>query len=350
MEKKVYILILNYNGHLDTIECLESCFKLNYFSFQIIIVDNSPSDESKSFIKNWAEGKIEVTEIEHENLVYPLTKKPVSLISLTEEESNTVKRSFKEKIILITANENKGFAAGNNVGLKFILNNNDADYIWLLNNDTVVESGTLTQLVDTFNRVARHKKLGLLGCTLLDYKFPYKVQGIGGKYNELFSTTKHLGAGKSLKCIKTNFSILKNEVDYIIGASLFTSTNFIKDVGLLNEEYFLYFEELDWKKRGEEKGYTIDTCTASVYHKEGASINQNKRYKNEKSLLADFYSNRNRIIFTKNFFPKYLPLVYLSFTIVLLNRLKRKQFQRFSMILNLIIKPNTTTLKIALTK
>ena len=178
IEDKVYVVIINYIGHLNTVECLESCLKLEYSNFQIIVVDNSPSNESAEYIEMWAEGKINLIETAHENLIYPLSQKPVSFISIKEDDLLFKTKKNSHKVILIKAKENKGFAAGNNIGLKYILNMSDANFVWLLNNDTVVEKGTLSEMVYSFLKISEQKKLGLLGCTLLYYNSPQYVQGI----------------------------------------------------------------------------------------------------------------------------------------------------------------------------
>jgi len=77
MTNKVYIVLLNYNGFLDTMECLESLLKLDYENFQVIVVDNSETQESFENLTNWAIGNLEVKESLFENLVLPLEQKPI---------------------------------------------------------------------------------------------------------------------------------------------------------------------------------------------------------------------------------------------------------------------------------
>jgi GT2 family glycosyltransferase len=106
------------------------------------------------------------------------------------------------------------------------------------------------------------------------------------------------------------------------------------------EDYFLYFEEMDWAFRGKQKEWKLGYCWKSkVYHKEGGSIGSSSIGK-RKSVLADFYGLKNKIIFTQRYFPYALPTVYLSFLAVAFNRIRRKQWNRIGMILGIIFSKN----------
>ena len=158
MNKKVYIILLNYNGWKDTIECLESILKNNYDNYQIIVVDNDSPNKSMGYIINWAEGKQEVVYDENSQLKHlsqPHEQKPLNYVFYTKEEA--LKGGVRDKelklnnpIIFIQSDENGGFAAGNNVGIKYALAKDDFEYIWLLNNDTVIENNTLSKFVKSF--------------------------------------------------------------------------------------------------------------------------------------------------------------------------------------------------------
>jgi len=112
----------------------------------------------------------------------------------------------------------------------------------------------------------------------------------------------------------------------------------------MDEGYFFYFDEIDWALRGKKNGgWELGYAYKSkVYHKEGASAGGNNLKKNSKSKFSDFYAIRNRIRFTKKFYPYCLPIVYLSLFIVALNRIKRKQFDRVFMIFKILLDTNAT--------
>ncbi|QNF34990.1 glycosyltransferase family 2 protein [Adhaeribacter swui] len=338
MTSKVSVVLVNYNGWKDTIECLESLLKVNYSNFNIIVVDNKSTNDSLEKLINWAKGEIEV-KVSDDNalssLILPLVSKPVQLKIL--DDSSTEKNIADFKIIILKSAVNLGFAGGNNLGIKLALANN-ADFIWLLNNDTVVPNDSIDVLVTKFNFLsASNRSLGMLGSKLLYYHKPKTIQAIMGEYNPLTGNSRHIGMNEEDKDQYDHFTPAQSH--YVVGASMFLPKTFIKEVGLMAEDYFLYYEEVDWLIRGREKGFTIALCPQSVvYHKEGASIGSNNTAINNKSELSDYYSITNKLKITKRYYSKYLPFVYLSYFPIILNRIKRKQFKRIPLITRIFIK------------
>lgn len=319
---KVYIIIINYKGYSDTIECLESIIGNRYENYRIIVVDNYSENDSLKFIKLWADSK----------------KESVNCIFFNESIINSEKSAVAKdaRLILLQANGNGGFAAGNNLGIKYALSENDFDYIWLLNNDTVIEKDSLSKLV---GKVLDDKnngfKIGITGSKLLFYDNRDIIQGVGGKYNKWIGSSKHIG-GFEKDAGQYDNNKVKDKINYIIGASMFVSKEFIENTGLMCEDYFVYFEDLDWIVRGKRKGWSIGYCWESrIYHKFGATIGSSEN-KKEKSEISDYYALRNRILFTKKFYPYCLPTVYAGFIAVIFNRIARKQFKRLKMIFSIL--------------
>lgn len=312
--KPIAIVLLNYNSWADTIECLESVLKLDYKNFKIYLIDNSNDDSSWDNIILWAKGDLLVKESKYPELVFPLVKKPINYNSFEEEDAIEVDEF---ELILIKAKKNNGFASGNNIALKDIVKRGIFEYVWVLNNDTVVPKNSLQVLVSYVTN--NESKVGIAGSVLAYYSTPKILQGIGGKYNKWFGTSKPIKNGDNISSLNNNYKI-----DYPIGAAMFVSNQFIKDVGLMNEEYFLYYEELDWVVRGKKLGFNIGYCKDSlVYHKVGASIGTGKAL--VRSEFSDYYTLKNRLKFVKKYYPWYLPTTYLGFLIVIFNRLRRNQ-------------------------
>lgn len=314
---KNYIIIIHYKGINDTLNLLENLTTLDYPDFQVVFVNNNPSENLiEAFLnffrdKKWNNG-----------------------LHLVEENILEFKcDKFRYPIILINQ-DNKGYAGGVNAGLKYALSKNDFSYVWILNNDLILDIASLRELVNYAENVKKNGiKVGIIGSKLLYYWNPKILQGIGGKLNKYFALTKHIGGFEE---DKGQYDKEINNIDYIIGASMFVSKEFLLDVGLMDESYFLYFEDVDWSERAKRKGYKLLYCWKSkVYHKEGGSIGSSSKGE-KKSELADYYGIRNRIVFTKKFYPKYLPFVYLSFLGVFLNRIKRKQFKRIPLVFKAI--------------
>lgn len=319
MGNKVYIVLLNYNGSNDTIECLESVLKLDHDNFQVLVVDNSPSGQPLEQLKEWAEGKAGTIATNFKELVYPLEQKPISHLIVRQDDS--LLSSHDDKVIFIKANENRGFAAGNNVALRYILKfGENNSFVWLLNNDTVVTRDCLRHLISYSDA---SPKTGILGNKLLYYHNLDCIQGVGGNFNTFTFIPGHIGEGLNADTAKESLQL----IDYPIGASMFISYKFLDEVGMLNEDYFLYYEELDWAYRARNMGYTIDWCPdAVVYHKEGGTIGTSSDYK-KKSRLSDIEAFKSRKKFYSNFFP-FRPSFYFFSLLIILNRFKRGQFKR----------------------
>ena len=336
----VYIVLVNYKNWQDTLECLESIYKLEYPAFKVVVVDNNSGNGSLEKLQQWASGTLSPAlndQFYTSGLVAscPIAK-PICH-RLVNSESIANFPIGDESLYLIGSDKNLGFAGGNNLGMQLALAHK-ADYVWLLNNDTVVSKDSMPRLVQHYQKAWQHKQpLGILGAKLLYYHNPNLVQALLGRYSPLTATTRHIGLNLPASQIPSKLEITEN--DYIVGASMFVSSRFIKEVGLMSEDYFLYYEELDWVKQAQAKGYTIDVCLrARVYHKEGASIGGSQKAKNSKSKLSDYYSIRNRLLITRKFYRPYLPSVFLSLIFVLINRVKRGQFSRLPFILRLIFK------------
>src|SRR5690242_18260222 len=117
MEKGcVYIVLLNYRNYKDTLECLESLYKLNYPNFKIIIIDNSDNPSEIQHIERWARGEAREVESNFDDLVRPFEQKPLSYITIKENQLKNI-NDF-EKLLIVQAEKNNGFATGNNFALR----------------------------------------------------------------------------------------------------------------------------------------------------------------------------------------------------------------------------------------
>lgn len=290
IEPKVHIIILNWNGKEDTIECLHSLRALDYPNFEIVVVDNASTDGSTAEIKDKFPG-----------------------ITLLESEINL------------------GYAGGNNIGLRYALKH-ETDYVWILNNDTLVDKNALGSLLA---KMKGDQSIGICGSRLIYNHDRETIQALGGgTYNKWLGITAHIGANEPASAEFSEKEV-ERQLDYIVGASMLVSDRFLEEVGLLSEDYFLYYEELDWALRGKEKFSLGYADKSLVYHKEGASIKGNNLKLNSKSRLSDYYQIKNRLKFTWKFYPHFLPFVYLTVFYSILNRIKRKQWKRIPMILRI---------------
>jgi len=328
LNKKIYIILLNYNGWKDMIECLESVLKSDYENYQIIVVDNDSPNNSMKYIINWAEGKQEViydVNSQLKQLSQPFEPKPLEYVLYTKEEA--LKGGDKEKesklnnpIIFIQSDENGGFAAGNNIGINYALAKDDFEFVWLLNNDTVIKKDSLSTLVNH----ASKENIGICGSTLMYYHHPKEIQAYGGTVNKFFGTSKHI----------LNVNDIDNKLDYIVGASSLISKKVVDKIGLMPEEYFLYYEETDYCFNARTHGFKLGVAIDSiVFHKEGATTGGSSNA-SEKSEFSDILSIKNRIKFHKKYLGGGFGL-WIGIMVVFSNRVKRMQTNRIWKVLHI---------------
>jgi len=321
--RRIGILIVNWNGWADTVACLESLFRLDYPDFRVILCDNGSTNGSLERIADWAAGRlspsVENLPEKLQSLVAPpVVSKPLeyALYDRSSAESGG-DPALDPPLVLIRGGNNLGFAGGNNIGLCYLLARGGFDAVWLLNNDTLVEPRALSALVA---RMQSAPSMGMCGSTLLRLESPETIQARGGGwYCRWIGLPWHLGQLQRADAPARQERV-ETWMNYVVGASMLVSREFLEAVGLMCEDYFLYFEELDWVLRGRGCFTLAYAPDSIVYHKVGGSIgtSSNPRHK---SRVCDYYALRNRLLFTRKFFPSALPTVYLSVACAALLRL-----------------------------
>ena len=172
------------------------------------------------------------------------------------------------EIVFIHASANRGFAAGNNVGIRYALSHGKCDYVWILNNDTVVRPDALDHLLE---RMEKDPSIGICGPTLCYMRHRDVIQArAGSTFSAWTGRASQIGMGSK---ISDPFDRQKIEgmLRFVSGAAMLVRRDFIETVGLMEEGYFLYYEELDWAQRGRDK-YKLGVSEAIVYHEVGGSI------------------------------------------------------------------------------
>lgn len=265
------VILVNYNGSNDTIACINSLNQcLNAGDIKTIVVDNSKSEKEKKKL---------------------------------EEFQASINDSFD----LIFLNENRGFSHANNAGIKYALEKYHIDFLMLLNNDTLVEPDFLVKLITQFDA----SSLMVTPKVLFNSKREL-VWSAGGHID----FKKGIGANNGFMKDSSLYSEV-SYCDYSPFCSVMFKPDLIKKYGYLDENYFMYFEDVDYCMRLLENGKSIKYVPDSVvYHKVSASSG---------GLRSNFYlewMTRNQKKFIKKFFGKN-KMVYLRF---LLKVLAKKTF------------------------
>jgi hypothetical protein len=245
----------------------------------------------------------------------PPVRKPLAYCELASITSSRGELGNDVRLVLIQTGANLGFAAGSNVGLRFALNDPDCRFCWLLNNDTVVGPDALAALRRT---VEQNPDIGICGSLTLSYYSPKEVQAMGGKRYNYWTSRVRTFPATSVDQLPAS----EGFVDFVNGASMFVTRRFLETVGLMEESYFLYFEELDWAMRSKGRfllGYAEDSI---IYHKEGAQAGSSSD-RMKRSLLSDRFLSRNRVLFTRRYVPWALPAVLIAVVLAACYRLVR---------------------------
>lgn len=289
MKQKVNIVTVNYNSGEDTIACIRSIQKSTYKNYQVFIVDNFSNDDSL------------------EKLGQACIRMEVSYVFVNAEDLNDkseVRDAISSKeIVIIRSTQNNGFASGNNIALKFLLNNRQDEFVWLLNPDTEIENTVMEDLID----ISYKKQKIITGNLIHFYDNPKDIMYCGG-----FKVKKLAHGITSIK----NYENLK-KIDAIAGASLFTPLTTFKDIGLLPEQYFMYWEETDFCTRAKRRGYKFEVnCKSIIYdHVERTTKN---------SFLKEYLYLLNGLRFYKKYYPFNLPIIFVTSLFKLLKASLRK--------------------------
>ena len=230
MQEKVCTIVLNWNGWRDTSVCLSSLAKLDYKNQEVIVVDNGSTDDSVSRLRS---------EFPH--------------------------------VRLLETGCNLGFGAGCNFGIRYALAIG-APYVWLLNNDTRVEPQALNSLVEKANS---DRAIGAVGSAIYSMREPQSLQAWGGgRVNFWLGRSRHW-----LKPVRDD------AVDFITGASMLVSREALGSVGLLDEQFFMYWEDADFCFRLRHAKWKLAVAGDSkIWHKGSASAGK-------ESISLDRYFN-----------------------------------------------------------
>jgi GT2 family glycosyltransferase len=243
-------------------------------------------------VRSWASGE-EVYDLDPNTPFHmELVAKPIALAELTESEIGATPAGNIPKLSLIRAQANGGFASGVNLGMAYLAKDPEVTDFWVLNPDSVVPPGT----TEAFAAAAKDQRgYGLMGGSIRYFDTPEVIQIDGGTINWKTGITGNLNQG--LKVSEAPVPRVE-DIDYISGASMVVSREFYEFAGAMQEDYFLYYEEVDWAlKRG---AMPLAYCEGgAIYHKAGTSIGSGTLTRSA-SPFSLYFKHRARLLFLRN--------------------------------------------------
>ena len=258
-QKKLAIVIINWNSYDLTSDTLASLSSTSYKSYDIIVVDNFSTDNSAAQLE----------------------------------------KNFSS-IILLRSDENKGFTGGNNLGFEYAMNKG-YEYVMMLNNDVAVESNFLEPLVA---KLDMDEKIGGVQPLIYFYHDRELVWNAGSRYNAIFGIPYILGYYR-----KDKGQLQRNKqksIDWITGCAFMIRTEVLKKVGVLKQDFFIYYEDVDLSFRIKAAGYDlVYEASSVVYHKTGMSHKSKEKLKEGYLNPKVHYLNaRNRLFVLKEYTQK----------------------------------------------
>jgi len=252
-KSKVGIVVLNFNCSDYTIACVKSIVNSTYDNFICFIIDNGSSLEERSALEN----KLHV--------LFSSINCSSSSLNIQSQYHET-DSFYTSKVVLIRISNNVGYAGGNNIGIQHAIDNG-CDLIWILNNDTIVDSQALRFLVAY---AGLNPWAGIIGCCIMDYN-TQNIQCIGGA-RYMWLTGKSYNFLSAADCFSAEHVIKHLFTDYISGASIMVRKDVLEQIGYFDERFYLYHEEVDLAERCAKHGIKLGvSLEARIWHKGGAS-------------------------------------------------------------------------------
>lgn len=289
------VVIVTYNSVDVIADCLESLLAADpNVELHIVVVDNASSDGTLQYIRDWATGHTPF--IEPADCPFPIGEVPKPVMLRTVDNPGA-------GITLIEAATNGGFAAGVNFGLSFLAETPEIERFWILNPDCLVPPQTPGLFASCSVPL---NGFSLIGGRIRYLDPPHRIESDGAHVNLLTGVTGNINLGQD---VETSQRPRVEDIDFICGASMVASRHFYEVAGPLPEEYFLYYEEVAWALRREN--LPLVYCPeALVYHHAGTAIGS-PTIKRIASPFSIYFLYRSRLIFIREYSPKFLPVTYL---------------------------------------
>lgn len=247
LKKRIGIVVCNYNKREFVIPCLDTIFQSDTDDFDVCVVDNASTDDSVSAIRD----------------------------------------KYSERIVLLVNEKNLGGSGGFNTGLRYLLEK-EYEYLMCVDNDILMETDTISELMKFLDK---HKEVGMVGSKICVMDDPERIQTYGATIDFETYGIHDLHRG----CLDDDTLPEVQYCDYVPACSLMARTEAVKKVGIMPEDNFIYWDDMEWGYCFCQAGYKVAAISSSkVLHKGGKAVNP--------TTFQKYYMFRNRL----NFFMKYL--------------------------------------------
>jgi N-acetylglucosaminyl-diphospho-decaprenol L-rhamnosyltransferase len=305
----VVIAIVSYRNADDVCACLAALSHATETNFLISICENGGGSAYQTLVRT-LEGLIDFDEADPQILDLRVVEASVGRL-----------RPGGQSVRIYRAEHNLGYAGGINVSIQQASIVEAWSALWILNPDTEADPNALTALIAR----AREGDYGIVSSRLVS-KSTQRIQAYGSRWRPLIGRGFNIGKNAQRDAVP-DIDLTEREMNYVSGASLFATRDYVESVGLIDERYFLYCEEVDWCFRGGSHrfGYAHG---ALVYHSHGTTIGSSWNWK-ERSSLSVYLGERNKLLLTRRFYPTLYPLVVVAALLMILQYLGRGAVKNF---------------------
>ncbi len=292
---RVVAIVLNWRRASETIACVSSLIQLHR-DLDIVVVDNASGDGSLAAVKAALPAIIDA-----DGGRYDLVQ--AQPLSIGTERSDDDRLSIR----LVQTGWNGGYAFGNNVGIRVALEQPGCEFIWILNNDVVVADGASLDALCT--KMDADPTVGLCGSTVVFRARPDLVQSRGGgTFNPVSGRCRPIGL-RDKASSRADEAAIERRLAYVNGAAAFARRSFVDAIGPMTEDYFLFYEEIDWAWRARGR-FRLGYASGSVVLHTGGCTTGADDFGNA-SALSRHYFARNTLKFLARHWPVSLPIALL---------------------------------------
>lgn len=293
------VAIVTYNASDVILDCLETLLAAPYPDLRVVVVDNASTDGTVALLRDWAEGCLPWSPAAPFPFEPPIPQpKPLDLL-----EHETGEQVQAGAVTLVRSEVNTGFAGGVNIALAVLRAIPELDLFWILNPDTIVPTGAPRSFGETASAMP---DAALIGGRILYATDAQTIQYDGGGRQNIWT-------GISRGCNRGRIHARTPppdpaRFDFISGANMMATRRFLDRAGPLREDYFLYYEEVDWAfHRGELR--LAYAPGGTVYHHAGSAIGSGNLGRRATSF-SNYFMYRNRMRLIARFNPVALPVTY----------------------------------------
>jgi len=277
------VVIVAFGSEPVLPSCLDHLAKSTHRNLKIVVCDNASPDASADIVRRRA------------------ADDGAGFLEVEATAINGMEAQVLPPLVLVRSPANVGFAGGVNIGLRILRQDPEVGLFWVLNPDTEVTAETAT----VYARMAVSGKVGLMGGRTLYREPPHRIQSDGGRVGRWSGICRNVNQGMDPgQAAAPN----GDSLDFLMGANIVASREYLEQAGLMQEDYFLYYEEVDWAfRRGD---LPLDFVPeAIVYHHGGTAIGTGNTQRRA-SPFANYFNYRNRMWFMARFKLAALPVAY----------------------------------------